>query len=66
MALPHAPRLFIAGEADTIMSHSLVEKNMRACTHADSVKEYKLFAARTGREEVAQFVVDWIAMKSVG
>ncbi len=67
---PHAPLLFIAGEADTIIPHSLVEKNMKAYTDAASVKDWKLFPGKThficgqdGWEEVAQFVVDWIAAK---
>ena len=48
MAQLHAPRLFIAGEADNVIAHSLVEKNMRACTRADSVNEHKLFEVKDG------------------
>lgn len=59
---PHAPLLFVAGEKDTIIPHSLVEKNYHAYS-SNSVRVLKVFPQRThficgqtGWEEVATFV----------
>ena len=64
---PHAPLLFIAGEKDNIIPHSLNEKNWQSYKDKDSKTDFKLFQGRThficgqeGWEEVAAFVSDWI------
>lgn len=64
---PHAPLLFIAGEKDHIIPSSLNQKNYRAYTDRNSVRDFKEFAGRThyicGQEnwqEVAAYILDWI------
>lgn len=63
---PHVPLLFIAGEKDQIIPHSLNRKNFAAYTDALSVKEFVVFSDRThyicgqrNWEEVAQYIEQW-------
>ncbi|MEP6676690.1 MAG: alpha/beta hydrolase [Ferruginibacter sp.] len=65
--LPHAPLLFIAGEADEIIPPELNEKNAKAYTDDNSICDYKLFPNRghyicgqPGWEEVAEYVAAWL------
>jgi pimeloyl-ACP methyl ester carboxylesterase len=67
-AKPHAPLLFIAGEKDNIIPHSLNEKNWKSYKDKNSVADFKLFSGRThyicgqqGWEEVAAYVADWLS-----
>jgi len=67
---PHVPLLFIAGEKDTIIPMSLVEKEFKSYTDKGSVKELKTFANKThficGQkdwEEVADFILSWLSNK---
>jgi pimeloyl-ACP methyl ester carboxylesterase len=64
---PHAPLLFIAGEKDNIVPHSLNEKNKKSYTHRQSITDYKLFPNRShyicgqkGWEEIAAYVDNWL------
>ena len=64
---PHHPLLFIAGEKDTIIPHSLNKKNFNAYKNANSKKDLKEFAGRThyicgqqNWQEVADYILEWI------
>jgi pimeloyl-ACP methyl ester carboxylesterase len=65
--LPHAPLLFIGGEADEIIPASLNQKNAEAYTDEVSITDFKGFPNRAhyicgqpGWEEVAGYVADWL------
>lgn len=64
---PHVPLLFIAGEKDHIIPHSLNEKNFKAYKDTNSIKNFKIFENRghficgdKNWEEVATYVYDWL------
>ena len=65
--LPHAPLLFVSGEADEIIPASLNEKNAEAYTDENSKTFFQKFPDRShficgqpGWEEVAESVYDWL------
>lgn len=67
---PHNPLLFIAGEKDNIIPHTLNLKNYLAYSDRSSIKDFKIFPGRThyicGQqewEEVAGYCVEWIFEK---
>lgn len=71
-ARPHAPLLIIGGELDHIVPWDLNRKNFEAYTDAGSTREFKLFPGRdhflcgqAGWEEIAEFVLAWIARSVV-
>lgn len=67
MELAHAPLLFIAGEEDKIIPHTLNEKNAEAYSDTASITDFKEFSKRShyicgepGWEEVAEYAYTWI------
>lgn len=68
MKKPHAPLLFIAGEADHIVPHGLIHKNFRKYKDASSIRAIKDFPNRDhflcggpGWQEIAAYIEGWIA-----
>lgn len=64
---PHAPLLFIAGQADQIIPSILNQRNFRAYKDKNSKTDFKEFEGRTHAicnqknwEEVATYINDWI------
>ncbi len=68
---PHVPLLFVTGEEDQIIPDSLVETNAKAYSDAAGIVDFKVFPKRShficgepGWEEVAMYVLDWVAKHS--